>query len=147
MENRMLGAALVWAKFVPIFPCKPNAKEPDCPHGFKNATSNVEQITSWWTEEPMRNIAACPDNAGCFVLDVDSKEGFDTLLQWEIENKPLPRTLRIRTPSGGMHVWLRGSRPSSVKKIAPGIDVRGIGGYCLLPPSIVDGKEYAFIAG
>lgn len=141
----MLGAALQWSKIVPVFPCIPNKKLPDTEHGFKDATSDQIQITRWWTEKPDRNLAACPDDAGCFVIDADGNEGQAQLALWEALHGPFPSTLRVRTPSGGTHIWCVGRRPSSIKTFAPGIDIRGIGGYVLLPPSIVDGREYAFI--
>lgn len=144
MENKLLSAALQWAKIIPIFPCKPNAKQPDCPHGFLDATQDEAVIRRWWTEEPNRNIAACPDHAHCWVLDVDGEEGKKSLEQLEAQYAQLPRTIRVRTPSGGLHIWFCGSRPSGVR-IMPGLDTRGIGGYVLLPPSIVNGREYAFI--
>lgn len=145
MENRLLGAALQWAKIIPIFPCRPNAKQPDTEHGFHDATTSVDQITKWWTDEPMRNLAACPDHGGFWVLDLDGKEGIETAELWQAMHGPFPRTIKVRTPGGGMHVWFRGQRPSGVK-LGPGVDTRGVGGYVLLPPSIVDGREYVFIS-
>lgn len=143
MDNKLLGAALQWGAVLPIFPCQPNLKFPATPHGFHDATQDEDKIVQWWTEEPMRNIAACPDHGGYYVVDADGTEGIDTLRTWFSQHGK-PKTLFVRTPSGGVHVWFKGKRPSSVR-IAPGIDTRGEGGYVLLPPSIVNGREYVFL--
>jgi AAA domain-containing protein/bifunctional DNA primase/polymerase-like protein len=48
-----------------------------------------------------------------------------------------------RTLGGGSHLYFAGSLPSTVAKLGAGLDTRGIGGYVLVPPSVVDGKPYA----
>ena len=59
----------------------------------------------------------------------------------------LPATVEAIT-ARGRHVYFKipGERvPNSASKIAPGIDVRGDGGYVLAPPSIhPSGRAYAW---
>ncbi len=60
--------------------------------------------------------------------------------------KWVPETLRQRTPSGGGHLffrWLEDHTISNKVSLAqyPGIDVRGSGGYVLIPPS-TNGKGH-----
>ncbi|MCM2391407.1 bifunctional DNA primase/polymerase [Streptomyces albipurpureus] len=51
----------------------------------------------------------------------------------------IPETITVLTPSGGRHLWLTGPPdvvvPNSVGRLAPGIDVRGAGGYLVGPGS------------
>lgn len=123
-----------------IFPCKPGTKVPLTEHGFKDASSDIEQIDRWWTAEPHANIALCPEANGWGVVDVEA-EG---LRDWEVTRlKHAPfETFTNRTPHGGLHIYFAGSLPSKVRLQGLNIDTRGRGGYVLVPPSIVGGKEY-----
>ncbi|MEU0332346.1 bifunctional DNA primase/polymerase [Streptomyces sp. NPDC006193] len=51
----------------------------------------------------------------------------------------IPETVVVRTPSGGRHLWLTGPPdtvvPNSAGRLAPGIDIRGAGGYLVGPGS------------
>ena len=68
----MLRAALGFAKRgKPVFPCKPD-KTPLTPNGFKDATTDPNQITEWWTKHP-EALIGMPTGAvsGVVVLDVE----------------------------------------------------------------------------
>jgi hypothetical protein len=137
-------AALHWAKHgLPVFPCRANSKAPATPNGFKNATTDRDQIDEWWSENPQYNPASCPDDSGHFVVDVDPRNGGDlSLLDLELKNGGLPQTFTVKTPSGGQHFWFKGSAKSSTSRIAPGIDIKGRGGYVLLPGATINGVPY-----
>jgi hypothetical protein len=51
----------------------------------------------------------------------------------------IPPTVVVLTPSGGRHLWLSGPPdtvvPNSAGRLAPGIDIRGAGGYLVGPGS------------
>jgi hypothetical protein len=57
----------------------------------------------------------------------------------EAEHAPLPATVEQRTGGGGRQLffkWVEGREVrNSASTLAPGLDVRGEGGYCILPPS------------
>src|SRR5207237_1444695 len=93
------------------------------------------------------NIAASPDDFGCYVVDVDGKEGEHSWISLELTYGKVPCGYVVATPSGGRHYWFKGSMHSSVRKVAPGIDIRGIGGYVLLPGSTIGGRDYKVISG
>ena len=57
---------------IKIFPCKPGTKVPLTEHGFKDASSDIEQIDRWWAAEPQANIALCPEDNGWGVIDVEA---------------------------------------------------------------------------
>lgn len=89
---------------------------------------------------------------GLLVLDFDvpkapgQENGLKTLAEWDA--KGLPQSLRVRTPSGGVHVYLKYppdlNLKNSVKKIAPGVDVRADGGYVVGPGSVIADLNYSF---
>src|SRR5580704_11741394 len=101
-NSEMLEAALEYAAAgFPVFPCIPDGKAPLCTHGFKEATTEPEQITAWWTNHPDANIGTSPAAAGLIVLDVDRyKGGIDQELLDQ-----LPHTYSVLTPNGGEHLY------------------------------------------
>lgn len=129
------------AKGYHIFPCAAGTKRPATPRGVYDATTDPNQIDSWWGAEPNCNVAIAPDRSGCFVLDVDAPVGIQTIAALEVEHGLLPATLAFRTPRGGFHYWFKGSIPSTVGKIGAGVDTRGQAGYVLVPPSRVVDQE------
>ena len=144
-SNRNLQAALRLAeKGMALFPCWPNKKNPICKRGLKDATTDTAIITAWWESHPAANIAvATGSKSGVFVFDIDMKHGKDgerELRAFEQKHGKLPPTVESITPSRGRHLWFRMPEqaiPNSTDKIAPGLDIRGDGGYVLVPPSHV----------
>ncbi len=147
----MLQAALAYAaKNWPVFPC--NGKRPCVLGGFHAATLLVETITLWWSELfPKANIGIpTGSRIGAWVLDVDAPDGHISLARFEAEHGKLPLTLEQRTGGGGRHLFFK-LLPgqivrNSASKVAPGIDVRGEGGYIVAAPSLHEsGEEYGFV--
>ena len=69
-----LLAALAYARTGwPVHPCKPDSKEPDTAHGFKDATTDEERIRGCGPLYPDRNPAVPTGAPGPDVLDVDVK--------------------------------------------------------------------------
>jgi hypothetical protein len=131
-----------------VFPVQEGAKKPlPGTNAWRDATIDLDLIDKWWTENPNYNVACAPALNGCSVLDVDLPLGEATLNAIaDAENTPIPNTFTIRTPSGGRHLWFHGICPTSVGTdkagLGPKLDTRGSGGYVLLPPSQIGGKEY-----
>jgi hypothetical protein len=132
--------------------CEKPAKHPFgrlAPKGCHSASNVEEAVRRWWTTKPDANIAIAtgPDVT---VLDVDQdKGGRESLQQLEAVHGELPLTWRTLTGGGGEHVYFAappgGLIPSSVEKLAPGLDVRGAGGYVVAPPSVhISGRSYAW---
>ncbi|MEU5975619.1 bifunctional DNA primase/polymerase [Streptomyces sp. NPDC047315] len=63
----------------------------------------------------------------------------------------IPETVTVLTPSGGRHLWLTGPAdvvvPNSASRLAPGIDVRGAGGYLVGPGSVTPQGRYRLAPG
>jgi len=140
----MMGHALQLAgDGLAIFPCLPFSKKPATAHGFKDATRDPRQIEAWWRSRPDLNIGvATGAKSGIFVIDIDSGE--KEFRQFEQQHGALPLTLQSRTPRGGRHIFFR--HPGwpvkcSQSAFASGIDVRGDGGYVVVPPSASESKS------
>jgi hypothetical protein len=139
-------AALWYAKNgIPVFPCKPRGKEPLTPHGFKDATTDEKKVAEWWSKWPGANIGVPTGAAsGLLVVDVDPRnggpQGRDELIR---QLGPIPDTAEIITGGGGRHLYFKYGGGGVPKALAPGIDLKGDGGYIIAPPSIhPSGKRY-----
>lgn len=131
----MLAAALEYAgKGWPVFPLKPRDKTPGTKHGLKDATTDEATIRKWWQNEPAANIGFATGN-GVAVVDIDELGSWTDLL--EDEKAPDPDTSRVET-SRGFQLFFRTTATirNSAGKLRPGLDVRGDGGYVVLPPSV-----------
>lgn len=165
-----LQFALVYARRGwPVFPCNPKTKRPLVKGaeagagGVKLATTDAAQIEAWWKKWPKAMVGlATGAAAGVFVIDIDAGtdektgevyEARDLLRRLEAElGDALPETWRVKTPRGGWHLYFRhpgepvGNRAGLLGK-GSRIDVRGDGGYVILPPSQrPDGETYVWQA-
>ncbi len=140
----LLSAALAYARRgVPVFPCEPGGKRPLTRNGHWDATTDPHAIERWWKRWPSANLGVpTGEKSGLVVLDVDPDDGgLESLARLEREHGPLPRTARARTGGGGTHVFFRypGAGEAEVRNSAGwlgrGLDVRGEGGYVVVPPS------------
>jgi hypothetical protein len=128
--------------------CAKAGKHPNTPSGWKNATTDIELITDWWTMRPHDNIGiATGEVSGIFVIDVDvsnGKPGMQTLAALEAKFGPLPRSNVVRTGSGGLHFYLAFPKVHfRLPKLGDAIDVKGNGGYVVAPPSLhASGNRY-----
>ena len=71
-DDPALRQALAYARRGwPVFPCLPGQKVPATRHGYRDATTDPEQITGWFTRHPDCNLAIATGAPGPDVLDVD----------------------------------------------------------------------------
>lgn len=133
----MLEAALSWAaRGVPVFPC--HDKKPLTKNGFHDGTTDTKTITSWWVKWPKAQVGGSMGApSGLWALDVDVPGGEDSLAAALKLYGPLPVTLEHRTPSGGRHLFFKVDPKKEVRNGKPmeKVDIRGTGGYVILPPS------------
>ena len=132
-----------------VFPCGKGSKKPRLKAWQKFATNDMSRIRSWLQQHGNCNWAAVT-GAKCsfFVLDVDGPEGADSLARLVDEGNSLPATLTATT-SRGKHLyflWPNGANiRNSAGSLGPGLDIRGNGGYVIIPPSIhPNGHPYAY---
>ena len=140
----MGAAALAYARRgIPVFPCEPGGKRPLTRSGFWEATGGEHTVRAWWRRWPDANVGVpTGKRSGLLVLDVDPDDGgAEALAELERTQGALPNTTRARTGGGGVHVYFRypGGGDEEVRNsaswVGPGLDVRGEGGYVLVPPS------------
>jgi putative DNA primase/helicase len=135
----------------------PKAKQPYVATGLKAATADETQILRWWKQWPNAMIglplgAVTRDGDGFFALDFDPRHDPETgedftleLLKERLEAQmgcAVPESLAVRTPSGGVHIYLRQPRDGGEEirnrgNLPEHVDVRGRGGYVIAPPSII----------
>lgn len=123
--------------------CGSPAKHPRTPNGLKDATADPERIRRYGEHWEQSNIGlATGPAAGVFVVDIDKdKGGYDSTAKIEATYGSMD-TLECATGGGGSHLYFRWPEEvteqqlrNSAGKLGHGIDVRGAGGYVLLPPS------------
>ena len=117
--------------------CRSPGKHPRTRRGSKDATVDPVQIERWYKKWPGSNVAVATGGEWR-MLDVDPRNGGDaTLAALEAEHGPLPETVKVLTGSGGWHYWFRVPKGSknSCGTAGAGLDIKGDGGYCLVPPS------------
>ena len=130
-------AALPWAtRGIPVFPVQVRGKRPYTEHGFKDATTDEEQIRAWGKRWPNARVGIDLERAGMMVLDVDPRHGGDVALEQLVtEHGLLPHTWCALTPGGGQHHSFRNRDGLRSCKITPGIEIKAVGGYVIVPPS------------
>jgi hypothetical protein len=131
--------------------CDSPGKHPCTDHGFRDATTDPTQIRAWWSRgwRDRNIIGPTGRRSGVDALDIDpSKGGPQSLERLQARYGAVPLTWQVRTGSGGAHYFFAhhlGVR-NSESRIAPGVDVRGSGGYVILPPSLhKSGRRYQWI--
>lgn len=149
MSAHILRAALQIAeRGLYVLPCQPRGKRPATVHGVKDATTNFGVIERWWRQEPNFNIGvATGAMSGIMVVDVDDLDAEAELKKLEAQHTALPATVESVT-ARGRHLffkWPNRDVRNSASKLAPGLDVRGTGGYIIAPPSLHPcGRRYCW---
>lgn len=162
--DALLNAALYYAAHSwPVFPLKAIGKTPLTAHGFKDATTDLDQVQQWWQTTPQANIGT-PTGGRFDVIDVDGPEGFWSLAELRHIECPAdcctattcspdrthilghPVLAVAYTGGGGRHILIPPTGQGNGTRIRPGVDYRGAGGYIVLPPSRHDsGRLYDWI--
>lgn len=124
---------------VPVFPCDAG-KRPVIANGFKGAVTDPAHIKAAF-DRPGAEMIGVPTGlaSGWVVVDVDIKNGAQGRVWLDENADALPPTRTHKTRSGGLHLIFQNPPDiqirNSASRIAPGIDVRGEGGYVIVPPS------------
>ena len=118
---------------VPVFPCGDN-KSPLTPHGFKDASTDPDLITTWWSRWPDALIGV-PTGGKFVVLDIDCGKHVEAAEWYGKANLPITRTHITR--SNGRHLLFQPDDRvrNTAGKICRGVDTRGHGGYIVWWPA------------
>ncbi|MCD8396687.1 MAG: phage/plasmid primase, P4 family [Lachnospiraceae bacterium] len=158
MEKTLKQCALDYAAMgFAVFPITPRNKIPlKGSSGCKEATRNIEQIETWWDQNPNYNIGIATGKAsgGLVVVDLDidsekNKDGVKRFQEWmEAKSMEIPKTVSVRTGKGGLHFYFRDTsrkykNATNLFKDGTGVDIRADGGYVVAPGSIhPNGNRY-----
>lgn len=118
-----------------IFPVNSKTKQPLTKNGFKDASNDKDVISKWERQYP--NCGWATPTETVFVIDVDSKSG--GLESWKelTDQHGVPNTYTVKTQHNGYHYYFYMPSGTVVKnstsKFAQGVDVRGSGGYVVIP--------------
>jgi hypothetical protein len=131
-----------------VFPCKPHDKQPLTKNGWQDATQDERKILQWWDRWPDANVAVACGPSGIVALDIDSKHGADpreVLPALGFDTYPTVLTGEAPEPDAshpesltdvrGAHALFR-SNLATVKTTVKGVELRGAGGYIIVPPSV-----------
>lgn len=122
-----------------VFPCG-NDKKPMVKDWPNEATTDLQKISEWWGGSPNAGIGlATGKRSGIFAIDIDAGHGgYDSLNELTAKYGQLPETVISNTGGGGRH-YIFNYPPveirNSASKAGTGIDVRGEGGYIIVPRS------------
>ncbi|GAA2428044.1 bifunctional DNA primase/polymerase [Streptomyces glaucus] len=137
-------------------PCRGECGRPG--HGVHDASTDPARIRELFAAAPWATgygIACGLPPHHLIGIDLDTKSGADSsaaLRELALRHLfTIPPTVVVLTPSGGRHLWLSGppgvAVPNSAGRLAPGIDVRGAGGYLVGPGSRTGHGVYAVARG
>lgn len=166
-SGRMLDAALVYARFgIPIFPVSVNTKRPIPPRdpdptgkfkdgipgtgGVYKATTDPKQIYEWWDGHEWLIAMPMGEASGVWCLDVDTAEDHvDGTSGWAgliAQHEPF-ETREHRSATGGPHVIFNWNAEQPIRcsagALPSGMEVKGQGGYIVVPPSQRKGRSYS----
>lgn len=163
-DSALLAAALRYAaRGWAVFPCSPANKQPlvkgdvdpatgkAIPRtgGVKKASTDAAQIRAWWGKWPDAMIGvAMGGGSGLIAIDFDPRVDAATGEEFPLERlkaeleaqigEALPLTATAITQSGGVHLYFAmpaGEAIGNRGNLPLHVDVRGDGGYVIMPPS------------
>ena len=151
MTDATLHQALAYARRGwPVFPCLPGQKIPATAHGFRDATTDKQQITDWFGRGQRWNLAIATGTPGPDVLDIDQHgeagNGYPAFGKLERAGLVDGASAYVRTPACGMHAYFTGTGQHNGRLPSHHLDFRATGGYILAPPSSIGGKPYLLIS-
>jgi Bifunctional DNA primase/polymerase, N-terminal/Protein of unknown function (DUF3987)/Primase C terminal 1 (PriCT-1) len=123
-----------------LFPVQARSKHPLIAAWPQQATSEPLRLREWMQKDPHCNWGvATGRDSGIFVLDVDGDQGLAAIEELRKHGYGLPPTLAVKT-GRGCHYYFRYPEDALIRnsagKLGPGLDIRGDGGYVLVPPSV-----------
>ena len=134
-------AALAWAdRGYNVVPRHPTEKRPGVRWKDLQTRHVMESELAKWRPMFANGVGfVTGEISGVIVIETDGLAGETVLDQFECEHGPLPETLVIRSGSRrGFHRHFRhpGHKVKTTANENIKVDIRGDGGFCVLPPSL-----------
>ena len=138
-----LGSAALWYASMgwPVLPLQDGQKLPATKHGLNDASTDPEKIAAWWSAHPGSNIGI---RTGVLfdVVDIDGADGMQSLA--ELGDGVLPEVHGKALTPRGIHYFVTATGSGNRAGVRKGIDYRGVGGFVVVAPSVVEGKRYSW---
>ena len=140
--SKLKAAALGYARAGwAVFPVRPGTKVPATANGHLAATTDLEQITAWWQDNPSYNIAMPMAANGLVAVDADTYKPECGWAGFAAAHE-VPPTRIQRSASGGVHYLFKSPSGAAYPgQLVAGVDVKHQG-YLLVAPSVFNGKAY-----
>lgn len=129
-----------------VLPVAPESKRPLMRswERFTGVRPEEDQLRNWFdhlTSAGVGTVTGAISNL--VVVDVDRRSGMD----YSEIVRDYPTDLISRTGSGGYHLFYRhpGKAVGNRVDFIPGVDLRGDGGFVVLPPTRTDTGEYSWV--
>lgn len=138
MNKSLIDHAIDWAKQgVPVFPCGAN-KAPLTEKGFYDAVTDpteVRRLFEFFGDQAQMIGGRMGKEAGLFAVDVDLYKGEAprAWLKAAIDEGALVDTRVHETKNGGLHFLFESADYFPNLNPAKGVEVKGDGGYIILP--------------
>ncbi|NKB39461.1 MAG: AAA family ATPase [Ilumatobacter sp.] len=133
-QKELIDKAVEWAENgIPVFPCNIN-KAPLTDNGFYDAVSDpnkVRALFEFYGDAAVMIGGRMGD--GIFAVDADLYKGahVESWLKEKRDEGALVETRTHKTKSGGLHLLYEGEAGCSAP--VPGVEIKGDGGYIILP--------------
>jgi phage/plasmid-associated DNA primase len=133
---------------IPVIPVQPNEKRCLLPEWQKKATTDIEQVKLWQTENPNFNVGCVGKPDGFVMLDCDVV-GLRSQIEKETKQR-IPRTLIVKSAGkGAEHIYFRQtdrSRDLGNRKSAGLFDLQSVDKYVVGAGSTLsNGKSYEIV--
>ncbi len=152
--NPVRDAALAYLRLSwSVLPLGRGSKRPMVAwQSLQDAPATVETVASWFENWPEANVGIVTGRvSGLVVVDIDVGHGGDeSMADLERRFGTLLPTVESVTGGGGRHLYFAhpGGQVRNRVALAPGVDIRGDGGYVVAPPSLhPSGRRYAWRKG
>jgi len=147
----LIDAAMAYGEIgLSIFPLQPVTKIPYAgTRGVLDATTDLIRVEKHWSRYSNSNIGIATGFAHS-VLDVDTKNdapGWDSAHRLNRFGLLQSAFAQSSTPSGGGHLFFAADDEGNhtAGGANHGLDFRGVGGYVLAPPSVLDVGCYKWV--
>jgi len=118
-----------------LLPCQPGQKNLVQGFGqYRSKITDADQVRQWWHKPSAPNLAVIAPE-GFYILDFDK---ISVYAAWSGICPEGAQSYTETTPSGGRHVFLRGTIPAGLC-LVDGAEIKRVVVVC---PSVVDGKDY-----
>lgn len=132
-----------------VLPLDPGTKKPLgrlARNGFHDATTDEQQIRSWWTTAPSAGVGVALKASGLVAVDIDPRNGgLETMERLEALRGPIVSDVLAYTGGGGEHrVFAAALVEHLPGTLGPGVDLKADGYIAVEPTVHPSGRVYAW---